>query len=178
MKKIGTMALILGLMAGTASADGLGLEGFGVRTGFRVDPDQFVVGGHANMGEIVESLRFQPMVDIGFGDNLTVLTFNGDFLFMLSEALEMDAAQIYAGGGLAIVYSNFDVGDICEGLTGGVRDLCEASSDNVDDSTTDIALNIIAGVEMDLNEDQAVFGEFRITVEDGSFIGIYGGFNF
>ena len=91
--------------------------------GFSADPDQYVVGGQtvlAHMGVF----RFAPSVDVGFGDDLRMLTVNADAqldLFTFPGA----RVGLYAGGGPTVSYidPNFGQADTEIGLSvlGGVK---------------------------------------------------------
>lgn len=91
--------------AGSATAGGLGFTGWGVRAGFSSDPDQFVIGAYAGMGELAENLRLQPTVDIGFGDHLTILTISPDLTYAIPAG---DSGRLYFGGTLGILYWKMD----------------------------------------------------------------------
>jgi hypothetical protein len=78
----------------------------GVRGGVSINPDQFYVGGHFESGEIVDSLYFKPNLEVGFGDDLTALTFNFEFVYKFPARGDW---TLYAGGGPALnVYSADD----------------------------------------------------------------------
>ena len=149
------VALGLALTWGVSDAD-LRFAGWGPRAGLRFGgPDQFVVGAHANLGEITENLRFQPMIDLGFGDDLTVYTFNADAVYFFRNVDTGEENTLYAGGGLAVVHSRLDIDCPAEAACSG--------------SETDIGINFIGGIERSLGGQDAVFGELRFTIGDGSF---------
>ena len=54
-------------------------DGPGLRAGLSANPDQFFFGGHYVTKPIWDQLRFQPTVEAGFGDDLTVVAFNVEF---------------------------------------------------------------------------------------------------
>jgi hypothetical protein len=95
----------------------------GVRAGASVDPDQFYLGGHFETAPIVEQLHFKPNVEVGFGDNLTHVGINFEFVYKFP--LE-GPWLFYAGAGPAI---NF------------------FSVDEVDDTFTEGGLNVLFGLE-------------------------------
>ena len=53
-------------------------QGFrpGVRAGASVDPDQFYFGGQVETPPIVDRVHLRPNVDIGFGDDTTLIAVN------------------------------------------------------------------------------------------------------
>lgn len=78
----------------------------GVRAGVSVDPDQFYVGVHGEGGPLVEQLYFRPNVELGIGDDHTVVAVNFEFAYKLP--LERPWS-VYLGGGPAFnVISNRD----------------------------------------------------------------------
>jgi hypothetical protein len=72
---------------------------FGPHLGFSSGPDQFVIGGHLQWGDVAPSLDFVPSVDLGFGDNATLVSINGDFRYRLDTRTTW---QPYLGGGIGI----------------------------------------------------------------------------
>ena len=69
------MAFVFCLLAaaGPALAE-MGLYGWGPRLGAGDDPDQVLIGVHQDFGEIVDNLRFQPSLDLGIGDDHTLVS--------------------------------------------------------------------------------------------------------
>jgi len=51
----------------------------GVRAGVSGDPDQFHFGGHVETKPLAESLRFRPNVEMGVGNDVTVIGFKVEF---------------------------------------------------------------------------------------------------
>jgi hypothetical protein len=91
----------------------LGLYGFGPRVGFTVNPDQIHVGGHIDVGDIATDFMILPNVEIGFGDDLTVIapSFEVDYRFHS----DWGAWTPYLGGGLGpVFYSHEGGGDATE----------------------------------------------------------------
>jgi len=115
MKRFILIAMILCLMASTATA-----ANFGVRGGLSVDPDQFHVGGHVDVGTIFEPIRFVPNLEIGFGDNITLFAINGDFLWDIPES------AFYIGGEIGVNIFNYD-------------------SDFGDSSNSEVGLSVLGG---------------------------------
>lgn len=96
-------------------------QGPGVRAGASVDPDQFYVGGHYETRALVDRLHFKPNVEVGFGDDITTVGLNLEFVYKVP----IDGPwTLYAGGGPALNITSFD-----------------------DDSTTDGGVNALFGVE-------------------------------
>jgi hypothetical protein len=73
---------------------------FGVRAGVSGDPEQFFFGGHFETDPIVDRLTFRPNVEIGFGDDVTLVAFNIEFAY--SVPLRGHPWRVYFGGGPAL----------------------------------------------------------------------------
>jgi len=76
--------------------------GFGLKAGFGLDPDQFVIGAQFSLGKPVSIFRVVPNIDIGFGD--TTIDFNVDFLVRL--LVENTPVALYGGAAPTIAYVN------------------------------------------------------------------------
>jgi hypothetical protein len=74
-------------------------QGPGVRGGVSLDPDQFYFGGHFETDPLVDRLRFRPNVEIGVGDDITVVAFNFEFAYHFPSR---QAWHLYAGAGPAL----------------------------------------------------------------------------
>ena len=74
-------------------------DGPGLRAGLSADPDQFFFGGHYVTKPIWDQMRFQPNVEAGFGDDLTVVAFNVEFAYWMPIGADWHA---YVGGGPAM----------------------------------------------------------------------------
>ena len=51
----------------------------GLRGGLSVDPDQFYIGGHLETSPLIDRLHFRPNLEVGFGDDLTLIAVNMEF---------------------------------------------------------------------------------------------------
>jgi hypothetical protein len=91
--------------AGSASAQS---KGIGVRAGVSASPDQFYIGAHMNVTEIVENFWFRPNAEVGFGDGLTLLTLNPEFVYNLR--IKSRDWTPYVGGGPSFLVGSFDAG--------------------------------------------------------------------
>lgn len=91
-----TIVFVLILSAASARAQGLG-----VRAGASANPDQFYVGGHYETVELADRLRFRPNVEVGIGDNLTLVAINVEFVYRLPVPV-IPMWQFYVGGGPAL----------------------------------------------------------------------------
>ena len=83
----------------------------GVQAGVSLDPDQFFFGGHVETSPLVDRVRFRPGVDVGIGDNLTLVAVNLDFTYAFTANRPWN---LYAGAGPAMNWYNFDGGSDTE----------------------------------------------------------------
>jgi hypothetical protein len=84
----------------------------GVQAGVSIDPDQFYFGGHIETSPLVDRLRFRPSVDIGIGDDVTLVAGNFEFTYTFPGSRQWD---LYVGGGPAINWYDHDSGSDTEG---------------------------------------------------------------
>jgi hypothetical protein len=85
--------------ATTANAQGA-RPAIGARTGFSVTPDQFTIGIQSQLGAFSIG-RFAPSVDFGFGNDITVTTFNFDLQASLL-GFPGSSTSLYGGAGPTI----------------------------------------------------------------------------
>ena len=114
----------------------------GVRGGLSVDPDQFYFGGHIETSPLVDRLHFRPNVEVGIGDDLTLIAANMEFVYKFPTRR---AWNVYAGGGPALNIYMFDN---------------DGQGDN--DAETEAGFNILVGVE----QSRGLFFEFKIGAID------------
>lgn len=99
-------------------------SGIGIRAGYGVNPDQFIIGGQAIMGALKGRVDFSPSLDYGTGDNVSLITANLDGSLNL---VSPPGAKFlfYVGGGPTLVFVDPDNGDsdteIGLTLLGGVK---------------------------------------------------------
>ena len=129
----GALATIAGLTASTADAQELQ---FGARAGVSVDPDQFYFGAHVQTAPLIDRLRFRPNIEIGLGDDVTLVGFNVEFAYFFPTRSPW---QLYAGGGPALNMINVN-----------------------DDTRAEGGLNALVGVE----HAKGLFFEFKIGAFD------------
>jgi hypothetical protein len=95
------------LVAAPARGAGPHYSGWGPRFGLADDPDQIVVGVHFDLGELARHLRFVPNVELGVGDDATVLAMTAPVHYRW-EDLEGSDVVPYAGGGLTAALVDWD----------------------------------------------------------------------
>ena len=131
------LSFLLGLVCFSTPA---AAQDAGIRGGISVDPDQFYVGGHLETPPLVDRLYFRPNLEVGFGDDLTLLAANMEFVYKFSTRR---ALNLYAGGGPALNILMFD-----------------NNGDN--DSDTEAGFNFLVGMETA----RGLFFEFKIGAMD------------
>jgi opacity protein-like surface antigen len=124
----------------------LGFRGWGPRVGLTMDPDQVHVGMHMDYGVFGPRVRFQPNVEAGFGDNLTLIAFNFEAAYRFRD--RWDAWTPYLGGGLGLNWVNWD-----SGYGNG-------------DSDTDIGASLLGGIERGLKNGNRFFLEAKLGLAD------------
>src|SRR5262245_58450795 len=87
-------------------------HGFGLRTGYSIDPDQFYFGAHVGVGPLVSRLWFRPNVEIGVGDNVTTIAINAELAYWFSTK---SAWKPYLGAGPALNIYDFEGGSDTQG---------------------------------------------------------------
>jgi len=152
---VGALAL-LPLVAHAASPT---VTAFGPRVGASFDPDQLVLGGQLSLQEFAPDWSFDPNLELGFGDDLTVIAFNLDAYYHLR--LSGSDWRPYLGGGLGVNFISWDE-------PFGARDR----------SDTEVGLNLVAGFSIPAGSGDHWFTELRFGVGDIPTLKIMGGFNF
>jgi hypothetical protein len=90
--------LLLGALLLTA-VPAAAQSGWGLRTGYSVDPDQFYVGAHVGAGPLVGNLWFRPNIEVGFGDDVTTIAINAEVAYWFPTK---SAWRLYLGAGPAL----------------------------------------------------------------------------
>jgi hypothetical protein len=101
-----TSVLLAFLLSAAAQAqEGPGFHGWGLRAGVSDRPDQILVGVQADLGELIENLRFVPNVELGAGDDQTILSLSAPVFYRWPESGPFD---FYGGGGIAVGFVDRD----------------------------------------------------------------------
>jgi len=149
----------LALLAPLAHAQKSVVGGYGPRIGFSSGPDQIVFGGQMIFGEIAPDITFDPSLEFGFGDDVTVIAFNLDGHYHF--AIEGSRWRPYAGAGIAISFVSFDGGP-------GVGD----------ESDTDVGGALILGAGVPTAAGNRFFSELKLGLGDVPDLKIMVGWNF
>jgi hypothetical protein len=94
------VAIVVALI-GACPREARGQVRAGVRAGVSADPNQFYVGGHVETAPLIKHLSFRPNVEVGMGDDLTVLAINIEFVYEFP--IKRQPWRVYVGGGPAAV---------------------------------------------------------------------------
>ena len=116
---------------------------------------QFHFGGQAKLGDIFPNVALTPNLEMGFGDNVTVITANGDLAYRVTELAEAPWGP-YVGGGLSFIYVDYPV----------------IGSD------TNLGLSALVGTTYALDNGNEVFGELRLGVMDSPGLKLTVGYTF
>ena len=81
-------------------------QSVGVRAGASGSPDQFYVGAHAEAGPVVEDLLFRPNLEIGIGNDITLVAVNLEFVYPFP--LGDTEWRFYPGAGPALNIYRFN----------------------------------------------------------------------
>jgi hypothetical protein len=152
---VGALAL-LPLVSHAASPT---VTAFGPRVGASIDPDQLVVGGQLSLQEFAPDWSFDPNLELGFGDDQTVIAFNLDAYYHLR--VSGSDWRPYLGGGLGVNFISWD----------------EPHGEH-DNSNTEVGLNVVAGFTIPAGSGDQWFTELRFGINDIPTLKIMGGFNF
>src|SRR4029079_8629972 len=106
MRRVFLMLSALVLSTVPAAAAEMGLRGWGLRAGLASDPDQVLLGAHWDLGDIAPQFRMVPNVQLGIGDDATVLegTLPVHYVFGKVDA----GFAPYVGAGLAVAWIDVD----------------------------------------------------------------------
>jgi hypothetical protein len=102
------------ISAGSAAAQS---KGIGIRAGVSAEPDQFYIGAHMNVTEVVENFWFRPNAELGFGNHLTLLTLNPEFVY--NFRIKSSKWTPYVGGGPSLLIGSVDTPNGRSTDTGG-----------------------------------------------------------
>jgi hypothetical protein len=123
----------------------VGFRGWGPRVGLSLRPDQVHFGGHLDFGQFAEHVRFQPNVELGFGDHVDLFTVNAEAAYRFSA--KWDVWSPYLGGGVGANIKRFN-------------------NANHEETETDLGVNLLAGIEKGLSSGDRFFIEGKFSLND------------
>jgi hypothetical protein len=115
----------------------------GPRLGFSTSPDQLVVGGQMDLGEVAPQVSFRPNLELGVGDNATIFSINGDFDYHFT--VSGSSWRPYMGAGLGLNVLSYDAPNLSE---------------------TDVSGNLIVGAIVPTRTGSQFFTEARFLLGD------------
>lgn len=102
LRRSGLAFAILVMLSTTATPASAGaFTYYGPHLGFAQGPDQFVVGGHLQFNGVAPRVAFVPGLDMGLGNDQTLVELNGDFHYQLSTGTHWVP---YLGGGVGLEF--------------------------------------------------------------------------
>jgi hypothetical protein len=143
-------ALFTALLVATLPVSALAattVTSVGARAGISIDPDQLVLGGQLNTSEISRNITLNPNLELGFGDDVTVIAVNldGHYHFVV----ENSDWRPYVGLGLGVNFVSVDL---------------PAPFEDVSDTV--IGLNVVLGSSFPTGAAYPMFGELRFMLGD------------
>jgi len=123
----------------------IGFRGWGPRVGLSIDPDQIHFGAHLDFGNFARHIRFQPNVELGFGDHVNLYTVNAEAAYRFSS--RWDVWTPYLGGGIGANIKDYDNG-------------------KNDSAETDLGVNLLGGIEKGLSNGDRFFIEGKFSLND------------
>lgn len=153
MRRVFLMLSALVLSTVPAAAAEMGLRGWGLRAGLASDPDQVLLGAHWDLGDIAPQFRMVPNVQLGIGDDATVLegTLPVHYVFGKVDA----GFAPYVGAGLAVAWIDVDHDD------GHGNDF-----DDGDDSDVELGAKVLGGLEWGMRSGNKFFVELNLGIGD------------
>lgn len=123
----------------------VGFRGWGPRVGLSVNPDQVHFGGHLDFGQFAKHVRFQPNVELGFGDNVDLFTVNAEAAYRFSQ--QWDVWSPYLGGGVGANIRRYN-------------------NANDKETETELGVNVLGGIEKGLSSGDRFFVEGKFSLND------------
>ena len=143
--KRSVLVLVILVIAAGAGRSGAVTPPLGIRGGYTSweSVNQFHFGGHVKLGDLFPNVALTPNLELGFGDNTTVVAVNGDLVYRFTELANAPWGP-YAGGCLSFIFV----------------DVSGAGSD------TDLGLSGVLGTTYALSGGNEVFAEVRLGIMD------------
>lgn len=159
LKRLVSVPALALLIFAATPADSAMVSGAGPRIGFSLDPDQLVLGGQFLIGEVAPSITFDPNLELGFGDNMTVIGTSFDLHYHFG--LTNSEWRPYLGAGVGIHF--FDV---------------NRSPPASDNTFTEVGGNVIIGAGVPTRSGSRFFTEMKLGIGDIPSLKLLAGWNF
>jgi hypothetical protein len=95
-------------------------RGFGARIGADLENNNFLLGGHVNLGFLTPGIRFQPNMTVGLGGEDDTFNANAEFQAFFSGGRTF---KPYAGGGVGVMTGAGEGGAVLDGVFGVEADV-------------------------------------------------------
>ena len=156
MRRLTLFLILAGLVAAVAPSEGgsrdLRFYGLGPRVGVSFDPGQFVMGGHADWGDLFPNTSWLfPVIEVGLGSSRTTTSIGTDVLFRFRD--RWGQWTPYLGGELDLIITNFDRSQ------GG-------------DTETDLGLMGVLGIQKAFSRVNTLGFEAKIKIVDAPLVKI------
>lgn len=162
MKKLVILVMVICMMANVALAqDESTGSTIGARAGYSLSPDQFFLGAHMDMGQIVGPMRLVPNVEIGFGNDLTLVCLNGDLVY------DFAGTPWSVGGELGIIFTSWD--------DQGYNDIPGV---DIDTSSTDVGLSVLGDYRLEMSNGKTLLLEGKLGLSNSPDFKFTVGYNF
>ena len=132
-------------MARADPATDVGFRGWGPRVGLSLNPDQLHFGAHLDFGQFAQHVRFQPNLELGFGDDVKLFTVNAEAAYRFSS--RWDVWTPYLGGGVGANIKSVDV-------------------HGENHSDTNLGINLLGGIERGFYNGNRFFIEAKVSLND------------
>jgi hypothetical protein len=148
VRRLTLLLLVLSctVLAGAAAAEterGVRFHGLGPRVGLSIDPNQLVLGMHADLGDpFTHTNLLLPVVEIGVGNNRTTTLIASDLLFRFRD--RWGSWTPYVGGEAGFFFENM----------------------NQDDDDTRMVMSGILGLEKVVSGTGRFAGEVKFSIID------------
>jgi hypothetical protein len=123
----------------------VGFRGWGPRIGLSVNPDQVYFGAHLDFGNFADHVRFQPNLELGFGDDVKLFAVNAEAAYRFSS--HWDVWTPYLGGGIG-------------------ANIKSADTEGNNNSQTDLGVNLLGGIERGFSNGDRFFIEGKFSLND------------
>ena len=137
--RVATLAILAAALLLVTTGHAEAHTSAGLHGGFSSSPDQFVIGPHLNLSAVGEDLYVVPSGEIGFGDNVLTLAFNGDLQYRF--VVHRSKVRPYAGGGMTMFF--FD-------------------PDGPGGSSTNLGVNLLGGIFFGEMNRRPMFLDFKV----------------
>ncbi len=155
--------LVVSLAVSGAMAQKLGFNGIGGRLSY-VDAEgvdgTIGFGAHANLGNIIENLTLYPSIEYwtkGEGVvDFSSFSINGDARYYIPTS---GSVNVFAGGGLALLFNKVSVGTF-------------------DDSETKLGLDLLGGIDIPVSDNLSATAKIKFVVSSDNILKITGGLTY